>query len=73
GLIPVLAIIIPPVNWRVPVTFVAVGIALLITGNVSARMSDAHIKRAMARIFIGGMLAMIATYIFGLLFGAAGI
>ena len=73
GLIPVLAIIIPPVNWRVPVTFVAVGIALLITGNVSARMSDAHIKRAMARIFIGGMLAMIATYIFGILFGAAGI
>jgi VIT1/CCC1 family predicted Fe2+/Mn2+ transporter len=73
GLIPVLAIILPAASARVPVTFVAVGIALLITGNVSARMSNAHVPRAMIRIFFGGMLAMIATYIVGLLFGPAGI
>jgi VIT1/CCC1 family predicted Fe2+/Mn2+ transporter len=73
GLIPVLAIVLPAASVRVPVTFVAVGMALLITGNVSARMSNAHVSRAMLRIFVGGMLAMIATYIVGLLFGSAGI
>ena len=73
GLIPVLAILAPPVSFRVPVTFVAVGIALLITGNVSAKMSDAHVKKAMVRVFFGGMLAMTATYVVGLLFGLSGI
>ncbi len=73
GLIPVLAILLPPVSMRVPVTFVAVGIALLITGNVSAKMSNALVSKAMFRVFVGGMLAMVATYIVGLLFGAAGI
>ena len=73
GLIPVLAILLPPVSMRVPVTFIAVGIALLITGNVSAKMSNAHVSKAMFRVFVGGMLAMVATYMVGLLFGSAGI
>lgn len=73
GLIPVLAIVLPPENMRVPITFGAVAIALVITGNVSARLSKSSRAKAMFRVLLGGMLAMVATYIVGHLFGAAGV
>ena len=73
GLVPVLAIILPPASLRVPVTFVAVAAALLLTGSISAKLSEANAKRAMVRILVGGMLAMAATYTVGHLFGATGI
>ena len=71
GLVPVIAIILPSSDWRVPVTFMSVCIALIITGSISAKLSDANIWRASLRILSGGILAMVATYIVGSLFGAA--
>lgn len=70
GLIPVIAIIVPQADWRVPVTFLSVVFALLVTGNISARLSNANIWKASLRILSGGILAMVATYIVGSLFGA---
>lgn len=71
GLVPVIAIILPSSDWRVPITFMSVCIALIITGSISAKLSDANVWRASLRILFGGILAMLATYIVGSLFGAA--
>lgn len=67
--IPLLAVMLPPENVRVPTTFFSVILALVITGTVSGKISKAPILRAILRIVIGGALAMIVTYSIGYLFG----
>jgi vacuolar iron transporter family protein len=71
--IPLIAIILPPAELRIPVAFVSVVLALAITGTVSAKVGDANIKRAIIRVVSGGALAMIVTYGVGKLFGVTGI
>lgn len=73
AVIPLFAIILPPENMRIPVAFLAVLVALVITGFLSGKMSGANILRATLRIVIGGALAMAVTYAVGKLFGVAGI
>ena len=72
GIIPVLAILLPPVSARVWVTFIAVAVALGLTGYISAKMSGAgeYAYKATVRVIIGGSLAMAITYLVGLYFGA---
>lgn len=70
---PMVAILLPPNNLRVPVTFVAVIIALAATGAISAHAGGARKRRAVIRVVIGGALAMIVTYAIGSLAGASGI
>lgn len=70
ALLPLLAIVLPPVGWRVPVTVVAVVLALAGTGLVSARLGEADARRATGRIVVGGLLAMAVTYGIGALVGA---
>ena len=65
AVLPLLAILLPPTAWRVPVTFVAVVLALLLTGWLSARLGQADRRRAMIRNVAGGVLAMIVTYAVG--------
>ena len=69
ALLPLLTILLLPASTRIPVTFVAVLIALAITGWVSARLGGANPQRAVTRILIGGALAMAITYAIGHLFG----
>ena len=69
ALLPLLAIVLPPVTWRVPVTVVAVVLALAFTGLVSARLGDADARRATVRVVVGGLLAMGVTYAIGALLG----
>jgi vacuolar iron transporter family protein len=69
AIIPLLAILLPPADWRVPVTFVAVLFALAITGSLSAYAGDANKTRATIRVVIGGALAMAVTFGIGILFG----
>jgi VIT1/CCC1 family predicted Fe2+/Mn2+ transporter len=71
ALLPMLAILLPPSGLRVPVTFVAVLIALALTGAVSARLGGSHVRRAVLRVVIGGALGLAFTYAIGLLFGTA--
>ena len=73
ALIPMLSIIIPPASFRVPFTFACVVIALAATGALSAQIGGASKMRAIIRVAIGGMLAMIVTYCIGRLFGVVGI
>ncbi|MBM6405653.1 VIT family protein [Phycicoccus sp. CSK15P-2] len=69
ALLPVLAIVLPPLTWRVPVTVAAVVLALGCTGVLSARLGDADPRRATARVVLGGLLAMAVTYGIGSLVG----
>ena len=69
ALLPLFAIVLPPLQWRVPVTVVAVVLALATTGWVSARLGDADAGRATVRVVAGGLLAMAVTYGIGALVG----
>ena len=71
ALLPLLAILLPPAGWRVPVTFVAVLLALGVAGAVSARIGGSGARRAVLRVVIGGALGLAFTYGVGHLFGTA--
>ena len=68
ALIPFVAILVLPDGIRVFGTFVAVVFALLITGMLSARVSNTSTVQASLRVVIGGVLAMVVTYGVGSLF-----
>jgi VIT1/CCC1 family predicted Fe2+/Mn2+ transporter len=71
ALLPMLAILLPPAGLRVPVTFVAVLLALAVTGALSARLGASNVRRAVTRMVIGGALGLAFTYGIGHLFGTA--
>ena len=71
ALLPMLAILLPPAGLRVPVTFVAVLLALALTGALSARLGASNVRRAVMRMVIGGALGLAFTYGIGHLFGTA--
>jgi VIT1/CCC1 family predicted Fe2+/Mn2+ transporter len=73
AVLPLIAVVLPPAAWRVPVTFVAVLAALALTGEISARLGGTSRRAAVARVVIGGGLGMLITYGVGHLIGAAGI
>ncbi len=71
ALLPLLAILLPPPSLRIPITFIAVLLALAVTGWISARLGGADAGRAILRVTLGGALAMAITYAIGHLVGAA--
>jgi VIT1/CCC1 family predicted Fe2+/Mn2+ transporter len=62
ALLPLIAILVPPATSRVPITFVAVLVALALTGSVSARLGGSPRGKAVLRVVLGGALAMLVTY-----------
>ncbi|OIJ66184.1 VIT1/CCC1 transporter family protein [Streptomyces mangrovisoli] len=72
ALLPLLAIVLPPTGWRLPVTVGSVLVALVVTGWAGARLGAADPRRAVLRNVVGGALAMGVTYAAGALLGAAG-
>jgi vacuolar iron transporter family protein len=73
AVLPLLAILLPPASMRVPVTFIAVLVALALTGAVGARIGGGSKARATIRIVVGGALALAATFIIGSLLHTGGI
>ncbi len=73
ALLPLLAILLPPDAIRIPVTFVAVLLALALTGAVSARVGGVRPVRPIVRVVLGGALALGATFAIGLLLGTTGV
>ncbi|WP_426186558.1 VIT1/CCC1 transporter family protein [Microbacterium sp. TWP3-1-2b2] len=73
ALLPLLAILLPPPEWRVPITFAAVLIALAVTGAVAARIGGSPPLRPSIRLVLGGALALAATWLIGTLLGTAGV
>ncbi|WP_228493603.1 MULTISPECIES: VIT1/CCC1 transporter family protein [unclassified Rathayibacter] len=70
--LPLLAILLPPADLRVPVTFAVVLIALAATGFLSARIGGSPVLRPMIRIVVGGALALAVTFLIGSLLGTSG-
>jgi VIT1/CCC1 family predicted Fe2+/Mn2+ transporter len=73
AVIPLIAITLPPAEARIPVTFAAVLVALLITGTLSAQAGGSSKVTAILRVVIGGVIAMIITFGIGKIFGVVGI
>jgi len=73
AILPMLAIMLAPPPVRIAVTFVAVLVALAGTGSVSAQLGGASKPRAIARLVVGGALALAATFLIGILLGTTGI
>ncbi|NUK52630.1 VIT family protein [Streptomyces lunaelactis] len=73
ALLPLLAIVLPPVSLRLLITVLSVLAALALTGWWSARLGSAAAGPAMLRNVGGGALAMAVTYSAGSLLGAAGV
>jgi VIT1/CCC1 family predicted Fe2+/Mn2+ transporter len=73
SLLPLLAIVLPPSDWRLVVTVVSVLVALVGCGWLSARLGSAPARPAIARNALGGAVAMAVTYGVGTLLGAAGV
>ncbi len=71
ALLPLLAIVLPPAEVRLPVTVVAVVAALSVTGYVSARLGGATPWPAVARNVGVGVLAMGLTFVVGTVVGGA--
>jgi VIT1/CCC1 family predicted Fe2+/Mn2+ transporter len=69
ALLPMLTILLTPSAVRVAWTFVAVLIALAITGYIAAWIGGSVRWRAVLRTVIGGALALAATFAVGTLFG----
>ena len=71
ALLPLVAILLPPVGLRIPVAFVAVLVALVLTGILSARLGEAPVRPAVQRLLVGGVAAMVVTFGIGRLLGVA--
>lgn len=71
ALLPLVAILLPPAAWRVPLTFVAVLVALGLAGALSAGIGGSSVRRAVLRVTVGGAAGLALTYGIGHLFGTA--
>lgn len=73
ALLPMLTILLTPIPLRIPVTVVAVLVALAATGGLGAKLGGAPASRAVLRVVTGGTLALATTYSVGLLLGVSGL
>jgi VIT1/CCC1 family predicted Fe2+/Mn2+ transporter len=73
AILPMLAILLPPPEIRVPLTFVSVLVALALTGALGAWIGGGSKTRAAVRVVVGGALALAATFLIGNLLGASGV
>lgn len=71
SLLPMLAIVLLPVPFKIPLTFAAVVVGLALTGGVSAKLGEAPVRPAVVRVVLGGAVAMAVTWGIGHLIGVA--
>ncbi|CAI2637110.1 hypothetical protein AKUA1202_12630 [Apilactobacillus kunkeei] len=70
SILPLVAISLFPANIKVIATFIAVLIALSLTGYAAAMLSNANRLKSTLRNVASGMLTMLVTYLIGLLVGS---
>jgi len=73
ALLPMLAVIFTPVEWRIPVTVLASLLALVITGGLGAYLGRSPMLRPVIRVAIGGGIALSVTWAIGALIGSSAI
>lgn len=69
ALLPLIAILLPPLGARVPLTIGVVLVSLAATGVLSGRLGGADVPRAVIRNVVGGGLALTTTYVVGHVIG----
>ncbi len=69
ALLPLISILLPPADIRVPITFAVVLLTLALTGAISADIGGSSRRQAATRLVIGGALALAATFLIGTLLG----
>ncbi|KDA06364.1 hypothetical protein DC31_11090 [Microbacterium sp. CH12i] len=72
AILPFLTAAFLPETLKIPVTFVAVMIALAITGALGARLGGAPMLRPTIRVLIGGAAALAVTFAIGSWLGSTG-
>ncbi len=72
GILPLAAVLLIPEPAKIVATFLAVLAALALTGGLAAWLGDAPRLRAIARVVVGGGLALGATFAIGSLLGMSG-
>lgn len=70
AILPLVAITLFPAKIKVFATFIAVIIALSITGYAAATLSNANKAKSTIRNIASGIITMIVTYVIGLLVGS---
>lgn len=73
AIIPIVVIFFTPNSFRILATFIAVIVALIITGSISAHYSGASKRATTKRVLVGGIIAMAVTYLIGHLIGSSNI
>jgi vacuolar iron transporter family protein len=71
GLLPILALLVAPAAWRIPVVACVSLACLAVLGAVGGRLGGAAQGRAAIRVVLGGGLAMAVTAAVGRLLGVA--
>jgi VIT1/CCC1 family predicted Fe2+/Mn2+ transporter len=72
AILPLLSILLLPESVRVPVTVIAVLVALALTGATSAWIGGSSWLRPTLRVVIGGGAALAASFVIGTLLGTSG-
>jgi VIT1/CCC1 family predicted Fe2+/Mn2+ transporter len=73
AVLPLASMLLVPTAIRIVVTFIAVLVALAVTGSVAAHIGGSPKLRAAIRVTVGGALALAATYGIGTLLRVNGI
>lgn len=73
ALLPLVAMLVSDVSWRIPVTTAAVLLALALTGSLAAAIGGGPKGTAALRLVVGGALALGLTYAIGLALGTSGV
>jgi VIT1/CCC1 family predicted Fe2+/Mn2+ transporter len=71
GLLPILALLVAPAAWRIPVVAGASLASLAVLGALGGRLGGAAQGRAAIRVVLGGGLAMAVTAAVGRLLGVS--
>lgn len=71
ALLPLIAILLPPVSVRVWVTVATALLTLSAAGAISARIGGSSVARAVTRVVVGGAAGLALTWSIGYLFGTA--
>ena len=71
AVLPMLAIVLPPAELRIPITFLATLLALGITGALGAYLGKSPWLKPTLRVVLGGAVALAVTFAIGALLGTA--
>lgn len=71
--LPLLTVLLAPVEWRIGATFISVIVALALTGGLGAYIGGSPMPRAILRVTIGGAAALAITFGIGTLIGGVAI